>query len=533
MNLLNFRNLILLLIAFTSGIFLSPKWTIAIAAWIHYTVLLRFFRENNWKGFLIAIPILTLSAFIGQIDVIPLGVLPVFVMMLIGNTVGLLPYIIDRIMFKKLPDWCTTLVFPTTYTCFAYLMDMGPQGTWGNSAYTQYAFLPILQVASITGIYGINFLMTWFASFINYCYEQNNRQKKINSLTLLMPATLAATILFGFFQLNKNSQIKSTTSLATISLENLAVVKTMYECETGTPIDLPKYFAQSDPIVTEMQKGMIGFMAQPDAPKFKPVYPQMDQILDKYMKATRKAAQSGAKIITWSEAAIINIKTREQLYEKQIASLAKELEIYLFFPTAVFHPEKVGKEDRFIENKVLTFNPDGELVNTYFKNIPVMGVEPSFPGDGIIPIIKTPYGNLSPIICYDADHPNLIAQISDQDVDLLVVPTGDWKAISPYHTYMAAVRCIENGVSMQKATSNGLSAIINDKGRILAAYDFFEDEEVKMIVHKTPIQSSNTLYAVTGPMFINLVFIIFGMLCLVALIPIKLFKKSFALTESI
>ena len=163
----------------------------------------------------------------------------------------------------------------------------------------------------------------------------------------------------------------------------------------------------------------------------------------------------------------------------------------------------MGVEERFIENKVLTFDPEGKLLNTYFKNIPVFGVEPSFPGDGTIPVIETPYGGLSPIICYDADHPQLIQQVSDQGTDMLVVPTGDWKAISPYHTHMAAIRCIENGISMLKSTSNGLSAVIDDKGRILAGYDYFDDAEVKKIVYDFNISSSDTMYASSFPIYLT------------------------------
>lgn len=515
-QLFSIRNISLLIIAFLSGIFISPKWTIALAAWMHYAVLLRFYRDNNWKGFLLSIPIMTMSSVIAQMEVIPMGFVTVLVMMLVGTTIGLFPFIIDKFAQKHLPDWALTLIFPAVFTAFGYIMDMGPQGTWGNTAYSQFEYLPLMQLASVTGIYGINFLLSWFASFANYCFEKRGTGTTIHPVAWAMPTVLVATLIFGSIQLNTTSDTKATTKMATISIENMEVLKTMYQAETGTEIEIPKYVSQSDPILIEVQKGLTAFMSTPNDPKFAGVYPQLDTILEKYSQATRNAAQKGAKIITWSEAAIINIKAREDLYEEKMAALANELGIYLFFPTAVFHPEKVGTEPLFIENKVLTFDPQGKLVNTYFKNIPVMGVEPSFPGDGTIPVIETPFGNLSPIICYDADHPQLMAQVSNQTTDLLVVPTGDWKAISPYHTYMAAVRCIENGVSMLKATSNGLSALIDDKGRILASYDYFDEAAVKMIVQEMPVQSSKTLYTKTAPIFINILFLLAGGLLLLS-----------------
>ena len=517
-NLFSYKNILLLTIAFVSGLLMSPKWTVAIATWIHYTVLLRFYRDNNYKGFLLSIPVLAGSSILAQLEVIPMGLMPISIMLLIGSVVGLLPYIVDKFVHSRLPTWATTLIFPSFHTAFCYFMDKGPQGTWSNMAYTQYDYLMLMQITSVVGIYGINFLIFWFASFGNYCYEKWRQNQPIAIVSLIMPFTLLIVLAFGINQLNTTPKTINKATMATITLDNTAPMEAMYQSETGKVIEIPVGLSQSDPILVEIQKGMLAFMANPTSDRFAPVYRQLDKVLEKYSLATKEAAEKGAKIVTWSEAAILNVKSREKDYEKKVALLADELDMYLFFPTAVFHPEKVGKERVFIENKVLTFDPEGNLVNTYFKNIPIMGVEPSFPGDGTIPVIETPFGNLSPIICYDADHPQLIAQISKQNTDMLVVPTGDWKAISPYHTYMAAVRCIENGVSMIKSTSNGMSAFVDDKGRILASYDYFDEASVKMIIQEMPVQSSDTLYAVTAPMFILANFLLSGLFLLWAII---------------
>ena len=515
-----YKNTVLLILAIVSGIFLSPKWTIAFAAWIHFTVLLRYYRDSNWKGYLISIPILTISVYIAQVDVIPLDPVSMLVFLLVVTTIGILPYLIDRLIYRFIPGWISTLIFPTFFTLFNYFVDMGPQGTWGNVAYSQFQFLSLMQLSSITGIYGVNFLIYWFASSTNFFYERRLAGQRPQPAILIMPIILFLSIGYGMVRLKATKIEKQPVKLATITMDNLLVSKSMYQCAFGKDIEIPKYVSQSDPIVLELQKGMIAFMGDPDHPKFDDVYEQMDNHLNKYLQATKVVANEGAKIVTWSEGAITNIKSREAEYLKRISSLADELNIYLFFPTAVFHPEKVGVEERFIENKVLTFDPEGKLLNTYFKNIPIFGVEPSFPGDGNIPVIETPYGNLSPIICYDADHPQLIQQVSNLSTDMLVVPTGDWKAISPYHTYMAAVRCIENGVSMLKSTSNGLSAVIDDKGRILKSYNYFDEAKVKKIVYDYSIQSSKTIYTAIFPIY--LLFLKFKAIIFIVFVPAML-----------
>lgn len=471
--------------------------------WIHYAVLLRFYRDNNWKGFLVSIPVLTAATVIAQYAVFPMDVYSLAVFMLVANVVGLIPFIIDRLLYRKVPSWAMTLVFPVITTLFTFIVDQGPQGTWSNTAYSQYHFTALIQMASITGIYGINFLMFWAASSANQIVELKRQGKKMHKSSFAMPIFMAIFLVYGFIQLNTESELKSEVVAAGITIDDSSLTEEMYYKSTGKELKIPKNISQSDPILQELNKGMIDFMANTEDPKFKSVYEKMDEILGAYLKASKEAIKNGAKIVSWSEAAIVNIKEREEEYEQIVSAFADEMNAYIFFPTAVFHPEKVGKEDVFIENKVLTFDPEGRLLNTYFKNIPIMGVEPSFPGDGVIPVIETEYGNFSPIICYDADHPQLVGQISNSKTDILMVPTGDWKAISPYHTYMAAFRCIENGVSMLKTTSNGLGAMIDDKGRIIESYDYFDNETIKVMMNNMPVRSSTTLYALSFPFFIG------------------------------
>ncbi len=494
-------NFILLFIAFVSGILLSSKWSVMIMPWIHFTVLLRFFRTNNWKGYLLAIPILSLASIIGNYGVFPMDIKSLIIFMVVINTIGLIPYVIERFCYNQINGWVKTLFFPVILTTFIFLLDQGPQGSWGNIAYTQYGIKPLIQIASITGIYGINFLFYWFASSIIYWVEQKNSGDLISRWNFAMPVVFFICICFGIFRLNSDSNVKSQVVVSAITIDNPEVIEEMYSVETGKTLKMPKEVSQSDPILGEFQIGMNAFMADPENPKFSSVYLKMDEVLEEYFEATKNAVEQGAKIITWSEATIMDLKNREKITADKVSHFADEMDIYLFFPTAVFHPEKVGKESKFMENKVLTFGPDGALLNTYFKNIPVMGIEPSFPGDGTIPIIETEFGNLSPIICFDADHAGLISQIGKSGTDMLVVPTGDWKDISPAHTYMAAVRCIENGVSMLKSASNGLSAVIDDKGRILDSYDYFDGEKIKSLVYTMNISTSKTFYNVTAPLF--------------------------------
>src|SRR5438105_293747 len=59
------------------------------------------------------------------------------------------------------------LVWPVYCVTCAYLTEIrSPHSTWGNLAYTQMNCLPIIQIASITGIWGISFIVFLFASTV-------------------------------------------------------------------------------------------------------------------------------------------------------------------------------------------------------------------------------------------------------------------------------------------------------------------------------------------------------------------------------
>ena len=100
----------------------------------------------------------------------------------------------------------------------------------------------------------------------------------------------------------------------------------------------------------------------------------------------------------------------------------------------------------------------------------------SIPGDGNIPVMETPYGRIATSICYDADFPAQMRQLGDKKAGLLLLPSGDWSAIAPYHSYMAIYRGIENGTAIFRQASGGLSIASDYRGRILGSFDFYHSQ---------------------------------------------------------
>ena len=496
-------NSLLLLIVFVAFALTSPKWNIALAPWIAYTFMLRFFRQNKLKkSILMGWGVTYVAALIASWQVIPMPFPVLLVFSLVSTGFLLIPYVIDRWLHNKNIGWWATLVFPMAMVIMDFIASKGGGGTWGNIAYLQFSNIYLMQLASVTGIWGISFLVYWFASTANYIYESSLENKPVKVPIALYGSVLLLVLSFGFFRLNSvNDSDIPKVKMAGITTENLSVLEKMVECHTGEIIKISPTAFQSDPELAKAMRSMQYFVEHPDDPKMKPVLLEIDAVVERLWRSSEQAVLQGAEMIVWTEGIVNTFKAEESKYIDAAKAFSQQHQVWLFFPMAAVIPGKITPGQPFIENKLLTFNPAGELVNTYFKNIPVGGVEPCFPGDGTIPVISTPHAEVSPVICYDADFPDLLQQVSGQSTEVLVVPSGDWAAISPIHSYMAVVRAIENGVSILRPVSKGLMVAADNFGQIIARDDYFEDDEHLMMAD-IPVRKVKTIYSVIGDAFV-------------------------------
>ena len=73
------------------------------------------------------------------------------------------PLVVARWFMDRLPDGLSTLPLPLSAVIIENIgfFLFGSAGTW---AYGQYGFGPIIQIASVTGIAGVSFLVLWVAA---------------------------------------------------------------------------------------------------------------------------------------------------------------------------------------------------------------------------------------------------------------------------------------------------------------------------------------------------------------------------------
>jgi apolipoprotein N-acyltransferase len=458
------------------GFFTFGAWLIPLLAWVAPIFTLRFMRtQPALRGFVLLLP-----ATIAVLAVLLRGVVPIpgvgyAIFIATGAVMGLLPYLIDRVLAPRLPPFAATLVFPLAMVGLEFLNAQGPWGTWGGTAYTQAGNLPLTQLVSVTGLWGLVFLMTWPAALVNWAWEQGWRWGQIRGGLLFYTALLALAMGFGYGRL-------ATAAGATVRV-------------AGIPSDMPSLVSQEETHDELISRVISGLSTPEERLAARELFERNNARL---LERSDHEARAGAQIVFWAEANATVLKDDEVALVERGRALARERGIYLGMAMAVLTP---GAE-RSLENKIVMVKPDGAIGFEYLKAYPVPGSEAasSVLGAPIMPTLDTPFGRIGAVICFDMDHHAYIRQASAQGVDILFAPANTWQEVAVIHADMARMRAVENGVALLRPASNGLSIAADSHGRLLARSDSWQSGGGALVAN-LPVQGAPTVYGRIGDTF--------------------------------
>lgn len=468
------RSWVWLIPAFILLLFANGASNMPIAAWLAPIFLLRFVRT---KRPFVGLPVAYLAlaaAFAFQFrGMVPIPGIGYYIFLTLFAITLVLPYIIDRIVAPRLDGILATLVFPTAFVCTEYLVSLGPYGSWGSTAYTQYGNLALLQILSVTGLWGVTFLIAWFAAIVNWVWDEGLRSKRARRAMIVFASLLVAITLLGEARLVLFPSSAKTTRVATLSRTDIKP-----EASDTAWNHLLENKASSEE-TEEIRRWS-------------------DAVNKDLLARAEREAQAGAKIVFWGEGNAGVFKEDEAALIERGGELASKYKIYLGMALATWNLDRTPP----LENKLVLIEPTGQVAWESFKARPVPGQEAqlSITRDGKLRSLDTPYGRVSSIICFDADFPQLLAQAGDMQTDVMLDPSNDWRAIDPWHTQMASFRAIEQGFNLIRHTDNGLSAAFDYQGKRLAAMDHYETDDHVMI-SQVPTRGVRTIYSLAGDWF--------------------------------
>lgn len=453
-------------IAFVLTMFTYGLNRVPLAGVLAPIFLLRFMRtRKTGVGWFLTFLALAAANVFAWWDLMPMFTNPIRI--IFGFVTGFLysiPFLLDRVLVGRFRGFAASLVFPFAYAAFEFLTIWpNPFSTYGSFAYSQFSSTYLTQIVSITGMWGVTFLVSWLASTVNWIWEEAVAWQRIQRGVAVYGGVMLIVLLYGVLRLAFFLPQPGTARLHGI----VETDYTRYDWETR-----------------------LWPLSATDREEFRA---QMTPVYERYLQATVREARAGAQIVAWPEVAVEGFRQDLDGVLAQAGEIARQESIYLAVGLNIIGPDS-GSEG---ENRLVIFDPRGEVVVNQLKY--GCGSAKLYGAD--IQTVDTPYGRLAGVICCDLDYPYVVRQVSQKGVDILLVPSFEPTPSNLVaHSQMVSFRAIENGVSIFRPTSQGISLAIDPFGRTIGSMDATRVDE-RVFVAQLPNQRVVTVYAVVGELF--------------------------------
>jgi apolipoprotein N-acyltransferase len=242
------------------------------------------------------------------------------------------------------------------------------------------------------------------------------------------------------------------------------------------------------------------------------------EVIDTYERLSVKASSAKPDIIVWPESAVPFVFGYDKPLTEEISGFSKELNSYLLFGGVVVKHN--GADKSSLSNSAILLSPEGKVVSVYDKihlvpygeYVPLRELFPfinkmvtaigDFSRGQETTVMETPFAKIGNLICYEIIFPGLVRKFVDEGADLLVTITNDaWfgRTAAPYqHFSMAVFRAVENRVPVARAANTGISGFIDAKGRIMDKSDIFTES---VITEEIATGGEKTFYTRYGDVF--------------------------------
>lgn len=466
MNTMRHKLLSYLYLLLGTGLYIlvTWRWNVPIAAWLAPIFLMRFWRaQAKWYAALPAVALIWAASFISKTGAWRMEAWMEVVSFLVAASPLIVALFADRFAAPRLSGVVRTLIFPATFVTLDYLISILPLGL-GTSltlAPSQFYNEPLLQIAAVTGIWGVEFLVVWTAPVINTVWEQGFDIRRVRGPVMMYAVVWVGAMIFGGLRLVVERPEAPTVRVAGVTVAHAQNYWDVW-LDRGTPRD-------------QVQASS----------------PEMQALEDDLFAQSEQAVHSGAKIIFWSEGAAVITPEHKTDFFKRAQDFAREHQVYLMPAYLLL---RYGDTSGF--NGLTLITPQGDLAYEYEKTMSWYATT----SDGQLHSIETPYGRLSSVICFDLDFPALVRQASAQRVDILLVPAFDTYLTRLYHTEVGLPRSVENGVSIMRMVNEGTSMAVDTRGHVLASQDFFTAES-RLMFADLPTRGTRTLYGQMGDWF--------------------------------
>ncbi|WP_156677400.1 nitrilase-related carbon-nitrogen hydrolase [Nocardia sp. Root136] len=336
------------------------------------------------------------------------------VILLVGGalTFGACIALFRKLLIQGRFGWAV-LALPALWTSVEFLVSMvGGIGAWWSIAYSQAEVAAIVRVASITGVWGISFLL------------------------LAVPSAVAALMAPG---------IRTARGLTVVGVAAGAVIVAIgagqwcSEAASGGPVT------------------RVGLVAVAQPPMYVPVAtPDGARMITEAVAAVDQLADQGAEVIVFTEKAWHARQSELWLLRDPLSAVAARRGVHLVVGLELEQPNGTV-------NAAIAY--PGETV--YAKRFLVPGLESSLqPGTTSV---RIPGRSWALAICFDLDRPALVRQNRTDGATLILAPALDFTVDHWLHSRMAVLRAAESGIAIARPAQLGELVAVDAQGAVQAS----------------------------------------------------------------
>ncbi|HYW82333.1 MAG TPA: apolipoprotein N-acyltransferase [Spirochaetia bacterium] len=386
------------------------------------------------------------------------------------------------------------IVFPAAWTVFDWLRSMGFLGyPWGMLGASQYSVIPVIQISSLTGVWGVTFLLVLCNSVV--AWYGGRAAGGVPARRGAAPAlVLAVACAFTLGWAGWNALIEARKSAVGAKSVRLALIQ-----------------QNDDPRKNDYRL-----------------------VFDTLRSLTDRALAARPDLVVWSETAFVPNIRRWSHEDPAVYPLAALVRDFLAYQKTIGKwlltgnddyslITQNGTEERLDYNGSVLFSPQGTRVETYHKIhlVPFTEYFPfkkqlpgiyrllmSFdaylwePGDRRV-VFHHPLFAFSTPICFEDVFPNDVRRFVREGAEVILNLSNDYWSLTEaegmQHAANAVFRAVENGRPIARAAASGLTCMVDPHGRITARSPFYTES---FLIVDVPLSSSRqTLYTRWGDWF--------------------------------
>lgn len=378
---------------------------------------------------------------------------------------------------KRLPI-PAVLSAPVLWTSLELLRTYAwPGFPWAALGYSQYLSLPVIQIADITGVYGVSFLLIFVNTAIaDGTLALRDRRGDWSSWTAVAAAFLLVALNLGYGAWRLSGD------------------------RASEPPTIPVGVIQAN--IPQDVKWDVRFR---------------QETLDRYERLTRDLASQSVRLVVWPEAAMPFLFEEDNVFRQQLTQLVRAAQTPVLFGS----PSMMT-----LSNKVRWFNsayllsPEGQILGRYdkihlvpfgeyvpfhsllfFVDKMVEGIGDFLPGRDYT-LFELPEAKLGTVICFEVIFPDLVRRFVKEGAQMMTTITNDaWfgDSSAPYqHFSMVVFRAVENRVPFARAANTGVSGFIDRTGRIQKTGPIFVEAALADTVR---LRTQTTFYTQYGDVF--------------------------------